>query len=210
MWSGTSPVSGADLEIDLVANGTVGQDVWVYCNNSSIGSESLSKIMGGYSSIEADLGIEYVAQLDGLTKSWQLSGPVIAPAGEDFKASFYMKGFNNNLEGLFSSSDPQSWLRILSSDNSINLQGQLGAGYYQGIPFTEVNLRDGIVRKISVERVAGSMRIVLDDTLIYNLSSLSSEFSIETLGKLGSDYFGGILYGFEFELNGSLMSNHPL
>lgn len=54
LWSGTSPVSGADVEIDLGAIGTVGQNVWVYCNNAQTGSEDVSKVMGGYSSIDLD------------------------------------------------------------------------------------------------------------------------------------------------------------
>lgn len=56
VWSGTSPVSGADVEIDLGTLGTVGQNVWVYCNNASTGSEDLSKMMGGYSSIDLGTG----------------------------------------------------------------------------------------------------------------------------------------------------------
>lgn len=154
--------------------------------------------------------IEYVAQLDGLIKYWKLSGPIIAPVSEDFKASFYINGVNDSFEGLFSSPDPQSWLRLLPSNNSVNLQGQLGAGYYQGVPFTELNLRDGVTRKLSVERVSGRMRFVIDDTFIFNSGTLTAAFSIETLAKFGSDYFGGFLYEFEFELNGILTNKIPL
>ena len=152
----------------------------------------------------------YVYRFDGLTKSIQLSGPITAPADTDFKVSFYINGVNDSFEGLFSSSDPQSWLRLLPSSNSINLQGQLGAGFYQAVPFSELNLRDGVTRKLSVERVAGRMRFVINDTLIFNSSILTSEFSIETLALFGSDYFGGVIYDFEVEINGVLTNKIPL
>lgn len=153
---------------------------------------------------------QWVAQPDGATQYWVLSGPITAPANADFKASFYINGVNDSFEGLFSSSDPQSWLRLLPSNNSVNLQGQLGAGYYQAIPFTELNLRDGVTKKLSVERVSGRMRFVIDDTFIFNSSTLTAAFSIETLAKFGGDYFGGVIYGFEFEINGVLTNQIPL
>ena len=54
------------------------------------------------------------------------------------------------------------------------------------------------------------MRFVIDDTLIFNSIILTSEFSIETLAKFASDYFGGVIYGFEFEINGVLTNKIPL
>mgnify|MGYP000451072069 CR=1 FL=1 len=166
---------------------------------------------GGFKRYVSDLtGVEYVAQLDGATQSWVLSGPITAPANTDFKASFYISGVNDGYEGLFSSPDPQSWLRLLPSNNSVNLQGQLGAGYYQAVPFSELNIRDGVTRKLSIERVAGRMRFVIDDTFVFNSSTLSSEFTVQTLAKFGSDLFGGTIYGFEFELNGVLTNQIPL
>ena len=152
----------------------------------------------------------YVARLDGVSQCYQLSGPITAPADTDFKVSFYINGVNDSFEGLFSSSDPQSWLRLLPSSNSINLQGQLGAGFYQAVPFSELNLRDGVTRKLSVQRVSGRMRFVIDNTLIFNSSILTSAFSIETLAKFGGDYFGGVIYDFEVEINGVLTNKIPL
>lgn len=54
LWSGVQSVSGADVELDIGVAGTVGNEVWIYSNNSTIGSESIAKVMGGFSTIEAD------------------------------------------------------------------------------------------------------------------------------------------------------------
>lgn len=54
LWSGIQSVSGADVELDIGTAGTVGNGVWVYGDNASVGSESTAKVFGGYSLIEAD------------------------------------------------------------------------------------------------------------------------------------------------------------
>lgn len=54
LWSGIQAVSGADVELDIGTAGTVGNGVWVYGDNASVGSESTAKVFGGYSLIEAD------------------------------------------------------------------------------------------------------------------------------------------------------------
>ena len=144
LWTGTTPITGKDIEIDIGTIGEDGQPVWVYSHEDQITD---AKIMGGFSYIIGEATPpqeEWVAQLDGATQSWVLSGPITVPADTDFKASFYINGVNDSFEGLFSSSDPQSWLRLLPSNNSDNLQGQLGVGYYQAVPFSELNLRDGV------------------------------------------------------------------
>ena len=54
LWSGVQAVSGADVELDIGTSGTVGNGVWVYGDNASVGSEGTAKVFGGYSLVEAD------------------------------------------------------------------------------------------------------------------------------------------------------------
>ena len=210
----TDPSFGKDFSFDLTyPNGS--KRYWVGRFFSATESPNSANSMVSTSmNVEINSPIlkvdSWVAQLDGATQSWVLSDPITVPADTDFKASFYINGINDGFEGLFSSSDPQSWLRLLPSNNSDNLQGQLGVGYYQAVPFSELNLRDGVTRKLSVERVSGRMRVVINDTLIFNSSILTSAFSIETLAKFASDYFGGVIYDFEFEISGVLTNKISL
>ena len=169
---------------------------------------TLEKVAFG--ALGGDVEEQWVAKLDGVTQYWVLTDPITAPANTDFKASFYISGVNDGYEGLFSSPDPQSWLRLLPLNSSVNLQGQLGAGYYQAVPFSELNMRDGVTRKLSIERGAGRVRFVIDDTFVFNSSTLLSEFTVQTLAEFGGDFFGGTIYGFEFELNGVITNKIPL
>lgn len=66
LWSGVHTVSGADVELDIGTAGTDGQGVWVYGDNSSVGSESTAKVFGGYSVVD----VETLPALTGITEAW--------------------------------------------------------------------------------------------------------------------------------------------
>ena len=54
LWSGLHPTTGGNTELDIGSSGAVGDNVWVYGNNATSGTESTAKTFGGYALIEAD------------------------------------------------------------------------------------------------------------------------------------------------------------
>ncbi len=55
LWSGVHATTGGAVELDIGTAGTDGQNVWVYGNNATAGTESTASPFGGYSVIETDV-----------------------------------------------------------------------------------------------------------------------------------------------------------
>ncbi len=53
LWSGVHATTGGAVELDIGTAGTDGQNVWVYGNNATVGTESTASPFGGYSIVEA-------------------------------------------------------------------------------------------------------------------------------------------------------------
>lgn len=155
----------------------------------------------------------YVYRYDGLTKSIQLSEPILIPANTNFKLNFTLSGGGTTLEGLMEGSG--FFLRLLT-DADITFFNENAQMNIAGLTFALLTLvngytRDGTVKKISIFRDNGAIYSKINDE-DYRLdrSSADGAFSIDTLCLVGQSYFAGLFYDFEVEIDGAVTNRIPL
>ena len=155
----------------------------------------------------------YVYRLDGLTKYFQLSEPILIPANTNFKLNFTLSGNGTTLEGLMEGSD--LFLRLLT-DADITFFNDNAQMNIAGVTFALLTLdngytRDGTVKKISILRDNGAIYSKINDE-DYRLdrSSADGAFSVGTLCRYSTTYFAGLFYDFEVEIDGTVTNRIPL
>lgn len=156
---------------------------------------------------------EYVARLDGATKYWQLSEPIPVLENQDYKLTLYIQGERNNFEGVFEGTD--LWFRFMDQD-SVDFFRHYGQLSLDGVTSTAldwkgVNPRNGELNKLSIIRSEGiTYSQINDGDIKIEGSSFNGAFEISSLGKYASNNFLGVIYGFEFEIDGVLTNSIPL
>lgn len=166
--------------------------------------------LGGFTPQPVTPPIE-VARLDGATKYWQLSAPITAPASTDFTYSAYISGTRtSDIEGIFSDSGGSSWLRVLDTDQSQDLQMFIG-GSFKGASYpVGYDLRDGNFNLFKLSRVGGQLSFSINDSEMKSLGTSNAEFNIDNLFRFSNQYFTGVIYGFDVEIDGVLTNSIPL
>lgn len=168
-----------------------------------------------YTANEAADAEQWVAQPDGATQSWVLSGPIVIPENTDFRVTFTIQGVssNNNIEGVLSGSD--FYFRLLDDASADFFQKYAqvniaGAGF-GALRLSGINPRDGKFNKLSLIRANGSIFTQINDGEVNKeRDSITGAFTIEDICKFSSSYFDGAIYGFEVEINGVLTNQIPL
>lgn len=170
-------------------------------------------VLGNPWSFSGGVGVveQWVYRLDGASQSWQLTEPVTAPENKDFTCSFYIQGSRRSeVEGLISDGVGMSWLRILGSNQSQDLQMLIG-GSYKGASYPSgYDLRDGGFNLFKFFRVNGGLFFSINDSGPRSMGTSAAEFSIEKLMVFSNQYFAGVIYDFEFEMDGVLTNSIPL
>lgn len=158
--------------------------------------------------IPLDFG-EYVAILDGATKSWVLSDSIIIPASTDCAIRFKINGSRDNYEGLFRSADSSDWLRLIPESQTNNIQGNLAGSFIGGAPYSSIVVRNGQERSFTLRREAGRFYADIDEQS-FTLSLIDGQFLIDVLCEFGGGYFAGYISDFEVEIDGVLTNSIPL
>ena len=153
----------------------------------------------------------YLPRTDGQAQYYNLSKPIEIPANTDFKVSFYIQGFNNSYEGLFeNSAGTSTWLRLLPSSQSQNLQGYDDENYFGFIPQQIILLRDGELRKVTLIREQGKLYAQINEGEKIYSREATAKWTFDRLCKFSSTYFGGLFYDFEVEIAGEVVLQLPL
>jgi len=153
----------------------------------------------------------YLPRTDGQAQYYNLNKPVEIPANTDFKVSFYIQGFNNSYEGLFeNSAGTSTWLRLLPSSQSQNLQGYDDENYFGFIPQQIILLRDGELRKVTLIREQGKLYAQINEGEKIYSREATAKWTFDRLCKFSSTYFGGLFYDFEVEIAGEVVLQLPL
>lgn len=153
----------------------------------------------------------WVAELDGLSQSWQLSVPIVINGESDFRISFKMIGTNEIYEGLFeNSNDDHAWMRLQPPEQEFSIQGYDGQSYIAAARYSHYDLRNGESRLLSFVRTDGKLYVGIDDgDLVYSRTT-SEVWAFDRLGKYLNTTFGGVIYGFEVEIDGIVTNAIPL
>jgi hypothetical protein len=157
--------------------------------------------------------IKWVAHLDGAMQYWQLTTPVELPENSNFKITFYVQGAEDAYEGLVENSNTShTWIRLLPSSQSSNLQGYDGSLYFGGISQSELLIRDGLLHKISFIREVDKLYIQIDDRApeLARSSGAGAAWIFDRLGKFSSTYLHGVIHSFEVELESEVIVSIPL
>jgi len=153
--------------------------------------------------------VQYVARLDGVTKSWQLSAPITIPASTDCAIRFKINGSRDNYEGIFRSADSSDWLRLIPESQTNNIQGNLAGSFIGGAPYSSIVVRNGQERSFTLRREAGRFYVDIDEQS-FTLSLVSGQFLIDVLCEFGGGYFAGYISDFEVEIGGVLTNQITL
>lgn len=153
--------------------------------------------------------VEYVAQLDGATQSWQLTSTITIPASTDCAIRFKINGSRDNYEGIFRSADNSDWFRLAPSSLSNNFQGSLAGSSIGGVPYSALTVRNGQERSFTLRREAGRFYADIDEQS-FTLSLISGQFLIDVLCEFGGGYFSGYISDFEVDIGGVLTNKIPL
>lgn len=176
--------------------------VWVAENPPEVGE----LFFGGSAST---VDVDYVARLNGTDQFWQLSETIVIPENKDFKVTFLALGVNDGFEGVLDGSS--SFMRFLSTSQTMNVQLQIGPSYVSAVPFSEINLRDGNRNKISISRVGGDIYSQINDGAItYESGGRTAAFNITRFGRYSSSHFGGQLCDLDVEIDNVLTHSIPL
>lgn len=153
--------------------------------------------------------VQYVAMLDGATKSWQLTSPITIPASTDCAIRLKINGSRDNYEGILRSADSSDWFRLAPSSSSNNFQGSLAGSSIGGVPYSALTVRNGQERSFTLRREAGRFYADIDEQS-FTLSLISGQFLIDVLCEFGGGYFAGYISDFEVEIGGVLTNQIPL
>lgn len=153
--------------------------------------------------------VNYVARLDGATKSWQLTSPITIPASTDCAIRFKINGSRDNYEGIFRSADSSDWLRFTPESIGTNLQGNISGSFVGGVPYSALMIRSGQERSFTLRREAGRFYADIDEQS-FTLSLISGQFLIDVLCEFGGGYFAGYISNFEVEIDGVITNSIPL
>lgn len=156
---------------------------------------------------------QWVAQTDGAMQFWQLSKPIELPENSSFKVTIYVQGGEDAYEGLIENSKTShTWIRLLPSSQSSNLQGYDGNLYFGGVLQSELLIRDSLFHKVSFIREVDKLSIQIDDRApeVARSSGAGAAWAFDRLGKFSSTYFNGAIHSFEVELEGEVIVFIPL
>lgn len=207
IFSGEVTVEEGGLVSIILDNSLLeGDTVFVYLDNGEMTTNTFKAAVG--STVVITEG-QWVAKLDGATKSWQLSGPIVIPANTDCAIRFKINGLLDEYEGIFRSEDSLDWIRFTPQSQTNNIQAKLSGSFLIGIPYSELMVRDGQEKSFVLRRESGRFYIDIDGQP-FTLSNISGQFSIDTLCEFGGDCFEGYISDFEVEIDGIVTNAIPL
>lgn len=156
---------------------------------------------------------DWYAELNGSSMYWQASAPLSIPPATDFELSFLVRGARDAYEGLLEYSVTEhTWVRLLPSSQSSNIQGYDGTTYFGGIPQSELLVRDGSLRKLSFIREAGVLYVQVDNLPreLMRSSGVDSAWTIDRFAKFSSTYLQGVLADVKLSISNSVVLHVPL